>query len=153
MLGQTKTAIETAWRERITESLAKNDLAVLKAILIVDRNQTQDEQNSEHTKYRNGMGWRPAHARMGSSYAKQFREKGYLTTNQIGYFKKMGKEGMRIALYWRQLMDAATSNNSITLPAGNLIRKSKPRPAGGFQRPYQPRAPFQRYWNGPRMVA
>jgi hypothetical protein len=142
MLGQTKTATEAAYREQITKSLETNDLAVLKAILTVDRNQTQDEQADENTRYRNGMGWRPAHARMGSSLAKFFKERGYLTTNQIEYFKKRGKEGMRIALYWRQLMEAKVAGNSIALPVGTLIRPSKPRPVG---KPFQQ---FQRSFGG-----
>lgn len=125
MLVMSKTEQEAAFRERIIKSLETNDLAVLKAILIVDRNQTQDEQNSESTTHRNGRGWRPAHARMGSSFAKFFYARGYLTTNQIGYFKKVGRDGARIALYWRQLMNASESGNSIQLPIGNLIRPSK----------------------------
>lgn len=132
-------------KEAIVNSLRTNDLAVLKAILTVDRNQTQDERQSEHTKYNNGRGWRPAHARMGSSIAGFFKRTGFVTTNQIAYFRKTDRSGnMRIALYWQQLKEAAETGNSYVMPA--------PRQGKQLVMPSKPKGPGRTRWTplGPR---
>ena len=91
----------------IIELLRTNDTAIVRALVVLNERQTTDEQISEHTKHRNNRGFRPCHARMGTSMAKFYLKKGYLTPKQIAYWRKQGKEGMRIAIYWRQLLDAA----------------------------------------------
>ena len=45
---------------------------------------------------------------MGSSMAKFYQRNGYLSPKQIAYWRAKDKRGgMRIAIYWRQLLDAA----------------------------------------------
>ena len=39
--------------------------------------------------------------------AKFYERNGYLTEKQIAYWRKTGKQGMRIAIYWRQLLAEA----------------------------------------------
>ena len=91
----------------IVEMLRTNDKAVCRALVVLHERQTEDEKNSEHTRHENGRGFRPCHARMGSSMAKFYLKRGYLTQKQIAYWRKEGREGMRIAIYWRQLLDEA----------------------------------------------
>lgn len=91
----------------IVEMLRTNDKAVCRALVVLHERQTEDEKNSEYTRHENGRGFRPCHARMGSSMAKFYLKRGYLTQKQIAYWRKEGREGMRIAIYWRQLLDEA----------------------------------------------
>jgi hypothetical protein len=91
----------------IIRLLETNDKAIARALLVLKDRQTADEQRSESTRHLNGRGFRPCHARMGVSMAKFFERNGYLSPKQIAYWRKRGKEGMRIAIYWRQLLEAA----------------------------------------------
>lgn len=95
-------------RENIVKLLEDNDKAVMRALVVINNNQTVDEQNAENTRYQNGKGFRPCHARMGTNMAEFFKRRGYLTEKQIGYWRKRDKAGnMRIAIYWKQLVEAA----------------------------------------------
>jgi hypothetical protein len=91
----------------IVNLLRTNDKAIARALVVLNERQTTDEQISENTKHRNYRGFRPCHARMGTSMAKFYLRNGYLTPKQIAYWRKEGKEGMRIAIYWRQLLSEA----------------------------------------------
>lgn len=96
----------TEWnKERIVELLATNDKAVGRALLRLLQNQTNDEQVAQSVKYRNNQGFRPCHARMGTSMAEFFREKGYLSPKQAAYWRVRDKNGsMRIGIYATQLL-------------------------------------------------
>lgn len=91
----------------IVNLLRTNDKAIARALVVLKNNQTADEQASESTRHHNGMGFRPAHAKIGTSMAKFYERTGYLTPKQIAYWRKEGKQGMRISIYWRQLLAAA----------------------------------------------
>ena len=91
----------------IVNILRTNDKAVARALVLLTARQTNDEQQTEATRHRNGRGFRPAHARMGTSMAKFFERNGYLSPKQIAYWRAEGKQGMRIAIYWRQLLEEA----------------------------------------------
>lgn len=91
----------------IVKLLETNDKAVARALVVLYERQTADEKVSEHTKHHNNRGFRPCHARMGTSMAKFYLARGYLSPKQIAYWRKRGKEGMRISIYWKQLLDAA----------------------------------------------
>lgn len=91
----------------IVEMLRTNDKAVCRALVVLNERQTADEQVSQTTRHENGRGFRPCHARMGTSMAKFYLDRGFLTQKQIAYWRREGKEGMRIAIYWRQLLDEA----------------------------------------------
>lgn len=96
----------TNWnKDRIVELLATNDKAVGRALLRLLQNQTCDEQIAQDVKYRNNQGFRPCHARMGTSMAEFFREKGYLSPKQVAYWRVRDKKGnMRIGIYANQLL-------------------------------------------------
>lgn len=91
----------------IVTLLKNNDNAVGRALVVLKNRQTADEQVNETTKHHNGRGFRPCHARMGTSMAKFYEARGYLTTKQLSYWRAEGKEGMRIAIYHRQLLEEA----------------------------------------------
>lgn len=98
----------TAWTgTKIVALLESNDAAICRALVVLNQRQTADEQTSETTKHHNNRGFRPCHARMGTSMAKFYQRNGYLSQKQIAYWRKRGKQGMRIAIYWRQLLDEA----------------------------------------------
>jgi hypothetical protein len=93
-------------KDKIVDLLAKNDKAVGRALVRLLQNQTADEQAAETAKYLNGKGFRPCHARMGTSMAKFYQSKGYLTKKQAAYWRVRDKKGnMRIGIYAGQLMN------------------------------------------------
>jgi hypothetical protein len=95
-------------RDYIVALLATNDKAVARALVVVNKNQTYTEQNAEATINHNGVGFRPCHARMGTSMAKFYEARGYLSPKQVAYWRKPMSDGnMRIGIYWRQLAEAA----------------------------------------------
>jgi len=96
----------------IVNLLRSNDKAIARALIVLKDRQTEDEQRSESTRHLNGRGFRPCHARMGVSMAKFYERNGYLSPKQLAYWRKEGKEGMRISIYWRQLLEAAKEKAS-----------------------------------------
>ena len=105
-------------KEVISALLKTNDKAVARALVVLYRNQTASEQSSESTINRNGEGFRPAHARMGSSMATFYLARGYLTPKQVAYWRKpMACGNSRIEIYWRQLAIAAEAKAKITADA------------------------------------
>lgn len=102
MTDQTKT-----WtKEEIILLLETNDKAVGRALVRLLQNQTADEQIAEDVKHRNNKGFRPCHGRMGTSMAKFFSGRGYLTPKQIAYWRARDRKGnMRIGVYANQLLN------------------------------------------------
>ena len=96
----------TDWnKEKIVQLLRTNDRAVAKALVRLTERQTFDERQQKNTKYQNGKGFRPAHARMGTSMAYFFKRNGYLTPQQVRYWRVADKSGnMRIGIYANQLL-------------------------------------------------
>lgn len=95
-------------KEQIVELLRTNDKAVARALVVLTARQTNDEQVSEQTRYLNGRGYRPCHARMGASMSKFFEQRGYLSSKQIAYWRAKDKTGsMRIGIYAGQLLEEA----------------------------------------------
>lgn len=94
--------------ESIRSLLARNDEAVGRALMALNARQTADEQVAESTKHHNNRGFRPCHAKMGTSMAKQFARKGKLSEKQLAYWRKPMKTGVpRIAIYAAQLLKVA----------------------------------------------
>jgi hypothetical protein len=95
-------------KEAIVKLLETDDRAIARALLVLTARQTTDEQASEQTRYLNGRGYRPCHARMGASMSKFFERNGYLSPKQIAYWRCRDKTGsMRIGIYAGQLLEAA----------------------------------------------
>jgi hypothetical protein len=95
-------------KEYIVTLLNTNDKAVARALVVLNTRQTADEQSNEMTRHLNGMGFRPCHARMGTSMAKFYERNGYLTPKQINYWRTPMKNGTpRINIYAGQLLEVA----------------------------------------------
>ena len=104
----------TITKQDIITLLKNNDRAVIRALIVLNERQTVDEQNSEETKYQNGRGFRPCHARMGTSMANFYLKNQYLSPKQIAYWRQQQKDGkMRIEIYANQLLDAAKSRAGV----------------------------------------
>ena len=95
-------------KDEIVELLRTNDRALARALVVLNERQTADEQIQEETRVQNGQGFRPCNARMGTSMAKFFLARGFLTPKQIAYWRKPIKGGkMRIEIYAGQLHQVA----------------------------------------------
>lgn len=95
-------------KAEIVEMLKTNDRAVMRALIVLAQRQTADEQASEVTKYNNGRGFRPCHARMGTSMGKQAERWNRLSEKQIAYWRMKDRTGkMRIEIYAGQLLEVA----------------------------------------------
>ena len=112
-------------KEQIVKLLATDNRAIVRALIVLNERQTSDEQAAQVTKFENGRGFRPCHAHMGTSMVEFFQKYKYLSTKQISYWRKENSKGdMRIAIYWRQLMEAAEQKSQKTpvkkINGGNL---------------------------------
>ena len=95
-------------KDQIQTLLMTNDKAVARTLVVLNDRQTQDEQRSEATINHNGRGFRPCHAYMGTRMAEFYKARGFLTPNQVGYWRKTDRAGnTRIGIYWKQLVEAA----------------------------------------------
>jgi hypothetical protein len=95
-------------KSHIVQLLRNNDQAIIRALVVLTERQTLDERASENTKYLNGKGFRPCHARMGTSMANFYRRNKYLSPKQIAYWRALQKDGkMRIEIYAGQLLEVA----------------------------------------------
>lgn len=105
-------------RDHIVQLLQENDRAVARALVALTERQTSDEKASKNTRYRNGRGFRPCHARMGTSMAEFFRRNGYLTPNQLAYWREPQRDGRtRIEIYANQLLSVAQERATAPRPA------------------------------------
>lgn len=95
-------------KQDIIDLLMSNDRAVGRALMALNERQTADEQASENTRYDNGRGFRPCHARMGTSMAKFFLRFNRLSDKQVAYWRRPMKDGKpRITIYAGQLLEVA----------------------------------------------
>ena len=106
-------------RAQIVELLKTRDAAVARALVVLTQRQTVSEQATESTQYRNGEGFRPCHARMGTSMANFYQRRGYLSPKQIAYWRQPMKDGkMRIEIYANQLLAAAQARAAAASTGG-----------------------------------
>jgi len=95
-------------KQSIVTLLKQNDKAVARALVVLTERQTPQEQANQTTVVANGEGFRPCHARMGTSMAEFYKKRGFLSEKQIAYWRKPMKGGkMRIEIYANQLLAVA----------------------------------------------
>lgn len=95
-------------KDSIINLLATNDKAIARALIVLKNRQNVDERIAKSTKYHNNRGFRPCHARMGTSMAEFYERYNYLSPKQIAYWRVTDRNGnMRLAIYWRQLLEEA----------------------------------------------
>ena len=100
-------------KDILVAKLENDDRWLIRALIALNNRQTTDEQREQTTKYTNGMGFRSCDAAIGSSMVAFYRHNGYLTRRQLDYWRKRQKNGvMRIAVYWRQLLEVAQQKNT-----------------------------------------
>lgn len=92
-------------KESIQDLIARNDLAVQKAIVAIYGRQTRGEQDGGGTNLRNGEGFGLFDAKLFSDMAKKILAGGTLEHGQIEYARRKG-----IGKYWKQLADIANSH-------------------------------------------
>lgn len=102
-------------KDYIIQLLKTNDKAIARALLVLTARQTEDERQIEATRYRNGKGFRPCHAKMGVSMANFFKRNSYLSEKQVSYWRSLQKNGqMRIEIYAGQLLEVALEKTQMT---------------------------------------
>lgn len=115
-------------KAEIVELLRTRDLAVARALLVLNERQTASEQASQTTQNRNGRGFRPCHARMGTSMAEFFQRRGYLSPKQLAYWRATMRDGkMRIEIYAGQLLEVAQARaqtRAIAQPSAEPVTAS-----------------------------
>lgn len=85
-------------KEEIKFKLETENPWLLRGLLAIYDRQTADEKQSELTKHENGVGFGGADANILSSFARQYRSRGFLTgTQMILARKKMQKYAGQLA--------------------------------------------------------
>jgi hypothetical protein len=101
-------------KEQILKLLETNDKAVARALVVLFEKQTASEQASDCTNTHNNEGFSHAHSFIGCRMAKFYMARGFLTPKQVAYWRKSTpKRGMRIGMYWRQLVKAAEQKKAM----------------------------------------
>ena len=103
-LSMTKKALLAELKRR----LATDDRWALRALTLVYRNQTADEQNAQQTIESNGIGFSGPDAEILSSFAQQYRRRGQLSPKQMKLLKR------KIPSYARQVASAADTTRLTT---------------------------------------
>ena len=93
-------------KEKVTQLLQSNNLAVERAILVLYHRQTLDEQSNKETKHSNGVGFSGAHARLGTYYARWLITGNHLTGVHLEKARRM------VLHYTSQLMDEILSKTN-----------------------------------------
>ena len=96
-MTMTKKELLAALKER----LATDDRWALRALTLVYRNQTTDEQNAQQTLEHNGIGFSGPDAEILSSFAQQYQRRSSLSPKQMNLLKR------KIPSYARQVARAA----------------------------------------------
>lgn len=82
----------------LKKMLTTNHKWATAALIRIYDNQTLDEQNRGETYHLNGVGFSGSDARILTSFAEFYKNKGYLTERQMVYvFRKMGKYANQLA--------------------------------------------------------
>lgn len=80
---------KTVWtKEAIKARLLGSDLWLCRGILAIHARQTADEQACGATVEDNGVGFNGVDAEILSSFAKQYKERGFLSKRQIEIARK-----------------------------------------------------------------
>src|SRR5574343_6023 len=104
-------------KQEIIQLLRTNDKAICRALVVLTERQTTDEKISEETKHLNGRGYRPCHARMGTSMSEFYLRAGFLSPKQVAYWRRPMKGGkMRIQIYSGQLLEIEQEKAAKAMP-------------------------------------
>ena len=91
----------------LKEQLATRDNQAIKGLLTIYSYQTSEEQCEGHTKEFNGVGFSGFDSDILSSFAEQYKTKGWLSPKQMNFVKKY------IPKYARQILEISLKNKKI----------------------------------------
>lgn len=74
---------------RLQKQIETKNATAIHALLFIYDKQEEEEREYEHTHYANGVGFNKADAEFGSSLARQYRERGFLSPKQMGFVRKL----------------------------------------------------------------
>lgn len=99
--------------DEIRHKLMTDDRWLCRALVALNDRQTADEQRTETTRYRNDRGFRPAHAKRGTSMAQFYLRTGFLTPRQKAWWRATTGSGKtRIEIYANQLLKVAAEKQA-----------------------------------------
>jgi hypothetical protein len=99
--------------ELIREKLLTDDRWLARALVALNDRQTTDEQRDEVTRYHNEQGFRPMHAKRGTSMARFYLKTGFLTPKQLAWWRARTDSGKtRIEIYAGQLKKVAEAKQA-----------------------------------------
>ena len=87
-MSATLTMTKKALLAELKRRLATDDRWALRALTLVYRNQTADEQNAQQTIEHNGIGFSGPDAEILSSFAQQYQRRGRLSPKQMNLLKR-----------------------------------------------------------------
>jgi len=94
--------------DAIRHKLLTDDRWLARALVALNERQTHDEQRDETTRYLNHQGFRPMHAKRGTSMARFYQRTGFLTPRQRAWWRARTNSGKtRIEVYAHQLLQVA----------------------------------------------
>lgn len=96
-----KTMSKKEMLAALKQRLAQDDRWALRALTLVYRNQTAEEQASQQTIEHNGVGFSGPDAEILSSFAQQYQRRGRLSPRQLHILRR------RIPSYARQVVRVA----------------------------------------------
>lgn len=102
-------------KEEIIHLLLTNDKALGRALVMLNKRQTEDEQRSEETRHSNQRGFNAAHAKRGTCMARFYLTAGFLTPKQQDWWRqpvRVGSNIPRIGIYAEQLRDIAAAKQA-----------------------------------------
>lgn len=74
---------------RLQKQIEEKDATAIHALLFIYDKQEEEEREYEHTHYANGVGFNKSDAEFGSSLARQYRNRGFLSPKQMGFVRKL----------------------------------------------------------------
>ena len=93
-------------RDSIIQLLMVSDKAVERAIVAIYKRQTDEEKREEKTKFHNGRGFLPYHARRGSMYARIILSGRQLFPDRMALARQMAIK------YSRQLLEEVATKKA-----------------------------------------
>ena len=87
-MNATPTMSKLALLAALKQRLATDDRWALRALMLVYKNQTADEQSTQQTLEHNGIGFSGPDAEILSSFAQQYQRRGRLSPKQMHLLKR-----------------------------------------------------------------
>ena len=85
----TITVKGTEWsKDKVKATLQVNDTFLIRSLLVIFDNQTQDEKRTESTNHNNGVGFNGSDANILSSFAKFYQKNQRLSDKQLAITRR-----------------------------------------------------------------